>query len=54
MAEKKTTKKTEKKATPKTYKHNGVAYKIIDETEQSYKLTDGIIHFWARKKDERN
>lgn len=53
MAEKKTTKK---KAAPKnTCVVNGHTYKILEETEHKYKLTDGIIHFWVKKDNaERN
>ena len=57
MAEKKTEKKTTK-STPKkknTCVVNGHTYKILEETEHKYKLTDGIIHFWVKKDNaERN
>ena len=43
MAEKK------KKATKVTYKDN--KYKVLDENENKYMLTDGMIHFWVRKED---
>lgn len=51
MAEKKTKKETkaEPKEQPKTFKYNGKEYTIMEESDISYKLTDGIIHFWVKK-----
>ena len=57
MAEKKTEKKTTKSTAKKknTCVVNGHTYKILEETEHKYKLTDGIIHFWVKKDNaERN
>lgn len=44
-------KKKETKAEPKeqTFKYNGKEYTIMEESDTSYKLTDGIIHFWVKK-----
>lgn len=60
MAEKKTTKKTTTKTTtrkprakknPEAVVFRGEKYSVLEENEQKYKLTNGIIHFWASKKD---
>lgn len=57
MAEKKTTKKTtttrktRAKKNPDAVVFRGEKYSILEENEQKYKLTNGIIHFWANKKD---
>ena len=57
MSETKVTKKQKKEPTkePKAKKneclYRGLKYKVIEETEDKLKLTDGIIHFWAKKAD---
>lgn len=57
MAEKKATKKTTTTRKPRAKKNpdavvfRGEKYSILEENEQKYKLTNGIIHFWASKKD---
>ena len=57
MAEKKTTKKTTTTRKPRAKKNpdavvfRGEKYSVLEENEQKYKLTNGIIHFWANKKD---
>lgn len=44
-----------KKAAPKKQKqtvtYKGKEYTVLEKTELSYKLTDGMIHFYARAKD---
>lgn len=48
MAEKKTTKKKNK--APWCI-YNGKEYTILEEQDNKVKLTDGIIHFWAKKEN---
>lgn len=42
-----------KKAAPKkqTVTYKGKEYTVLEKNELSYKLTDGMIHFYARAKD---
>ena len=49
MAEKKTKKETKAEPKEQTFKYNGKEYTIMEESDISYKLTDGIIHFWVKK-----
>lgn len=51
-----TTKKTTtKKAAPKkekaTVMYRGQEFTVLEKDENTYKLTDGTIHFYARAKD---
>lgn len=50
MAEKKKPGRPPKKKTV-TYKDQ--MYTVLEKTEDKYKLTDGIIHFWVKAKDVR-
>ena len=55
MAEKKTsTKKTttrKTKASAQTVKYRGRAYTVLERNDHKVKLTDGVIHFWAKADD---
>ena len=45
------TKKTTKKAKKDTVTYKGQEYELIEESGNMVKLTDGLIHFWVKKKD---
>lgn len=49
-APKKETKTTAKKA-PDTVLYKGKEFFVVEKTEAAYKLTDGVIHFFAKAKD---
>lgn len=49
-APKKETKTAAKKA-PDTVLYRGKEFFVVEKTEAAYKLTDGIIHFFAKAKD---
>lgn len=44
-----------KKAAPKKQKatvmYRGQEFTVLEKDENTYKLTDGVIHFYARAKD---
>ena len=48
-------KETKKKAEPKKQKdtvtYQNKEFMVLEKTEAKYKLTDGVIHFWANAKD---
>jgi len=58
MSETKVTKKQKKeepkkKTEPKKNEclYRGMKYKVMAESDDKMKLTDGIIHFWVKKAD---
>ena len=57
MTEKKETRKTTtrktkaEKAEAAAVMYRGQRYMVIERTENQYKLTDGIIHFWVKADD---
>lgn len=47
-----TTKKTTpKKEKPGTATYKGQKFTVLEKNEQMAKLTDGLIHFWAKLSD---
>lgn len=52
-ATKKTTKKATKKASPAktTATYKGQTFEVLERTDRMVKLTDGLIHFWAKASD---
>lgn len=53
MAEQKPRKTTARKpkTESQTAEYKGNTYEVLDQNENAVMLTDGIIHFWARRKD---
>lgn len=49
-APKKETETAAKKA-PDTVLYKGKEFFVVEKTETAYKLTDGVIHFFAKAKD---
>lgn len=51
MAEQKTKKTTTRKpkATVQTAEYKGRIFEVLEVREHAVKLTDGTIHFWARR-----
>lgn len=35
----------------KTVTYKGKKYTVLEKTDDRYKLTDGLIHFWVKAKD---
>lgn len=53
MAEQKAKKTTTRKpkADKQTATFKGRTFEVLEEREHALKLTDGTIHFWARRRD---
>ena len=53
MAEQKAKKTTTRKpkADKQTAEYRGQTFEVMEVGENTVKLTDGSIHFWARRKD---
>ena len=53
MAEQKAKKTTTRKpkADKQTAKYRGQTFQVLEANENAVCLTDGTIHFWARRKD---
>lgn len=53
MAEQKAKKTTTRKpkADKQTAEYRGQTFHVLEENEHAICLTDGTIHFWARRKD---
>ena len=44
-------KKAEPKKQKDTVTYRNKEFMVLEKTETQYKLTDGVIHFWANAKD---